>query len=110
MFIFFIKGDVSLLGFKRHKAHESAPPPLTDQEKELELVKQQEVRIITVLFSTVLFSRYPEVLLFEANGRNWFMKSSINIIEYIELALVLKKGSLPYLVLDNVVFLLLSTW
>ena len=55
MFIFFIKGDVSLLGFKRHKAHESAPPPLTDQEKELELVKQQEVRIITVLFSQFYF-------------------------------------------------------
>lgn len=52
---FFIKGDVSLLGFKRHKAHESAPPPLTDQEKELELVKQQEVRIITVLFSQFYF-------------------------------------------------------
>lgn len=48
LFIFFIKGDVSLLGFKRHKAHESAPPPLTDQEKELELVKQQEVRIIVI--------------------------------------------------------------
>lgn len=39
-----VQGDVSLLGFKRHKAHESAPPPLTDQEKELELVKQQEMR------------------------------------------------------------------
>ena len=50
-----MKGDVSLLGFKKHKAHESAPPPLTDQEKELELVKQQEVRTITIF--KVSFSR-----------------------------------------------------
>ena len=33
-----------LSGYKKHKDHESAPPPLTDQELELELVKQQEVR------------------------------------------------------------------
>lgn len=39
-----LPGDVSLNGFKKHKAHVSAPPPLTDQELELELVKQQELR------------------------------------------------------------------
>ena len=33
-----------LSGYRKHKDHESAPPPLTDQELELELVKQQEVR------------------------------------------------------------------
>lgn len=38
------QSDVSLSGFKKHKAHESAPPPLTDQELELEIVKQQEMR------------------------------------------------------------------
>lgn len=36
--------DVSLSGFKKHKVSESAPPPLTDQELELEMVKQQEMR------------------------------------------------------------------
>ncbi|KAJ7382195.1 Twinfilin-1 [Desmophyllum pertusum] len=36
--------DVSLSGFKKHKLSESAPPPLTDQELELEMVKQQEMR------------------------------------------------------------------
>lgn len=36
--------DVSLSGYKKHKVSESAPPPLTDQELELELVKQQEMR------------------------------------------------------------------
>ena len=43
VFVFF-QSDVSLNGFKKHKAHESAPPPLTTQELELEMVKQQEVR------------------------------------------------------------------
>lgn len=38
------QSDISLSGFKKHKAHESAPPPLTDQELELEMVKQQEMR------------------------------------------------------------------
>ncbi|RMX52925.1 hypothetical protein pdam_00010970, partial [Pocillopora damicornis] len=38
------QSDVSLNGFKKHKAHESAPPPLTTQELELEMVKQQEMR------------------------------------------------------------------
>lgn len=39
-----LPADVSLSGFKKHKTHESAPPPLTDQERELEIVKQQEMR------------------------------------------------------------------
>lgn len=39
-----LPGDVLLSGYKKHKDHESAPPPLTDQELELELVKQQEMR------------------------------------------------------------------
>ena len=52
--ILFLQSDVSLSGFKKHKVSESAPPPLTDQELELEMVKQQEVRDLTLLFRLVL--------------------------------------------------------
>ena len=47
-----------LSGYKKHKDHESAPPPLTDQELELELVKQQEVRKrISLLLKAVTMCR-----------------------------------------------------
>ena len=48
IFYLFTKADVSLSGFKKHKTHESAPPPLTDQERELEIVKQQEVESLFI--------------------------------------------------------------
>ncbi len=42
-FSFLLQTDASYNGYLKHIEHQEAPPPLTDAEEELRLVKQSEV-------------------------------------------------------------------